>query len=91
MNEGLVNVCERYIRKGDKLYLEGKLETRKYTDKNGSDAYVTEVVLRPYAGELVMLSGKRDSSTQQETHKGFDAQGDYAAPSGGIDDEIPFN
>jgi single-strand DNA-binding protein len=90
MNEGLVGVCERYLKKGSKVYIDGQLETRKYTDKNGNDAYTTEVILRPYNSNLIMLDSRGNGQTDQsETHKGFDSQGDYAQPSG-IDDEIPF-
>lgn len=54
---GLVSVIEKYLKKGSKIYVEGKLETRNYTDKNGVDRYTSEVVIKPYAGELSMLSG----------------------------------
>lgn len=57
-NQGLVGVIERYLKKGSKVYLEGMLETRKWTDQSGQEKYMTEVVLRPYRGELVMLDGK---------------------------------
>lgn len=53
--EGLRDVAERYLRKGDLVSVEGKLETRKWTDAQGNDRYSTEVVLRPFRGELVML------------------------------------
>lgn len=93
-NEGLVKVCERYLKKGSKVYIEGQLETRKYTDKNGKDAYTTEIVLRPYHGELTMLDGKRkddEAEVDDATHKGFDSQGDIPQNDlSGIDDEIPF-
>ena len=48
LNDGLVSVAEKYLKKGAKVYLEGQLETRKWTDKEGQDRYSTEVVLRPY-------------------------------------------
>lgn len=60
-NEGLIGVCDRYLKKGSKVYIEGQLENRKYTDKSGNDAYITEVVLRGFGGQLVMLdSGNAD-------------------------------
>ena len=59
-NDALVGVCERYLRKGSKVYLEGQLETRKWTDQSGQEKYSTEVVLRPYRGELTMLDGRQD-------------------------------
>jgi single-strand DNA-binding protein len=54
-NQGLVNIAEQYLRKGSKVYIEGQLETRKWTDQSGVEKYSTEVVLRPYRGELTML------------------------------------
>ncbi len=63
-NEGLVNIAERYLTKGSKVYIEGQLETRKWQDQNGQDKYSTEVVLRPYRGELTMLDSRGESGTQ---------------------------
>jgi len=57
-SEGLVNVCENYLRKGSKVYVEGQLQTRKWQDQNGQDRYSTEVVLRGFNGSLVMLDGR---------------------------------
>lgn len=58
LNKGLVNVCENYLRKGSKVYVEGQLETRKWQDQSGNDRYTTEVVLRPFRGELTMLDSR---------------------------------
>ena len=55
LNDKLVEVVERYVKKGSKLYIEGQLETRKWTDKDGQEKYTTEVVLRPFRGEITML------------------------------------
>ena len=57
-SEGLVGICEKYLKKGAKIYVAGKLETRKWTDKEGNEKFTTEVVLRPYHGDLIMLDGK---------------------------------
>ncbi|MCU4653531.1 single-stranded DNA-binding protein [Roseibacterium sp. SDUM158016] len=57
-NENLVKLAEQYLKKGSKVYIEGKLETRKWQDQSGQDRYSTEVVLRPYAGELTFLDGR---------------------------------
>ncbi|MEM8657530.1 MAG: single-stranded DNA-binding protein [Pseudomonadota bacterium] len=54
-SEPLANLAQQYLRKGSKVYLEGALETRKWQDQNGNDRYSTEVVLRPYKGELTFL------------------------------------
>lgn len=57
-NQPLVNVAEQYLKKGAKVYLEGQLETRKWTDQSGQEKYSTEVVLRPFRGELTMLDSR---------------------------------
>ncbi|WP_207478559.1 single-stranded DNA-binding protein [Arenibaculum pallidiluteum] len=54
-NENLVGVIERFVKKGSKLYVEGQIETRKYTDNSGQERYTTEIVLRPYRGEITLL------------------------------------
>lgn len=58
MSEGLVNVVERFLKKGSKVYVEGQLETRKWQDQSGQDRYTTEVVLRGFNGTLQMLDGR---------------------------------
>jgi single-strand DNA-binding protein len=63
LNEGLVTVAEKYLKKGAKVYIEGKLETRKWTDKDGQEKYTTEIVLRPYSGDLIMLDGRKDGES----------------------------
>lgn len=99
-NENLANLAERYLKKGSKVYIEGKLETRKWQDQSGQDRYSTEVVLRPYGGEITFLDS-RDSGDQGRGYGG-DQGGGYGgssqsggydnapAPASGIDDEIPF-
>ena len=61
-NEGLCGVAEKYLQKGAKIYIEGQLQTRKWTDKDGKDRYSTEVVLQAYGGVLTMLDGKSDNA-----------------------------
>lgn len=61
-NENLVGVIERFVKKGSKIYIEGQLETRKWTDQSGQERYTTEVVLRPYRGELTLLDGPSGGS-----------------------------
>lgn len=68
-NEGLVRVAENYLKKGSKVYIEGQIETRKWQDQSGQDKYSTEIVLRPYRGELQMLDARGGGSG------GFDQQG----------------
>ncbi|MEL6172544.1 MAG: single-stranded DNA-binding protein [Pseudomonadota bacterium] len=94
-NENLARLAEQYLRKGSKVYIEGKLETRKWQDQSGQDRYSTEVVLRPYAGELTFLDG-RDGGGGGGDSIGYgggapmdDGPG-QPAPSRDYDDEIPF-
>lgn len=97
--EGLVRIAEQYLRKGSKVYIEGKLQTRKWQDQSGQDRYSTEIVLQGYDGTLTMLdgpSGDRSGGYDQSPAGGHDQapQGDgYGAggrPSRDLDDEIPF-
>lgn len=61
-SEPLARIAEQYLRKGSKVYIEGQLETRKWQDQSGQDRYTTEIVLRPYRGELTLLDSRSDSS-----------------------------
>ena len=87
-SEPLARIAEQYLRKGSKVYIEGQLETRKWQDQSGNDRYSTEVVLRPYKSELVMLDNKSGSEGGGYGERSAPAPG--AAPAGGFDDEIPF-
>jgi single-strand DNA-binding protein len=96
-NENLVGVAERYLKKGRKVYLEGQLETRKWQDQSGAEKYSTEVVLRPYRGELVLIDSNRDGASGGGDSSSFgssDNGGGSSSIGGGkgmdIDDEIPF-
>lgn len=87
-NENLVNVCKKYLNKGSKIYLEGQLQTRKWTDQSGVEKYSTEIVLQNFGGTIVMLDSKR-----QETAPAAEQSYAPAAaprPSADLDDEIPF-
>ncbi len=75
-SEPIVRVAEQYLQRGQRVYLEGKLETRRWQDPSGQERFMTEVVLRPYQGQLVMLSGREDSgegSYQQSSDFGGSA------------------
>lgn len=105
-SEGLVNVVEQYIKKGSKLYIEGALQTRKWTDQSGVEKYTTEIVLQGYGSSLTMLDRiGNDSyqSQQQPSYEMAEAPSSGGGPSFGhmpsrpsaggediIDDEIPF-
>lgn len=71
--DGLVGIVERYTRKGSKVFVEGQLQTRKWQDQSGNDRYTTEIVLRPYAGDLILLgdaSGGGNGGGQQRQQGG---------------------
>jgi single-strand DNA-binding protein len=84
-NEGLGKVAKQYLRKGSKVYLEGQLQTRKWTDQSGADRYSTEIVLQRFRGELVLLDSKGDREQSANI-------GGYDGPTGGadLDDDVPF-
>lgn len=83
-NERISEVAEKYLRKGSKVYLEGSLATRKWTDKEGVEKYSTEIVLTKFRGELVMLDGRKDDEDEPPP-----ARKPVTAPDD-IGDEIPF-
>ena len=64
-NEGLAKVAEQYLKKGSTVYLEGQLQTRKFTNKDGVEQYTTEIVLQNYRGELTMLGGKPEGEADK--------------------------
>lgn len=84
LNENLAKIAEQYLRKGSKVYVEGQLETRKWQDQSGQDRYSTEVVLRPFRGELTLLDG-RDGGGQGGGGGGYRG----GAQGGGGYDEGP--
>jgi len=101
-SEGLVRVCEQYLRKGSKVYIEGQLQTRKWQDQSGQDRYSTEVVLQGFNGTLIMLDSRGEGGGQSG---GYGSGGGYGqgapggeqdfgggapSPSRDLDDEIPF-
>ena len=97
-NEGLVDVIEKYIKKGSKIYVEGELSTRKYQDKDGNDKYTTEVVLQGYNSTLTMLDSRNSgsasieeapnsSASDSKLEDSFDSQ---VSDSQDLDDDIPF-
>ncbi len=86
--EGLVRVAEQYLRKGSKVYIEGKLQTRKWQDQSGQDRYSTEVVLQGFDGTLVMLDGRDGGGGGQGGGYGG-AQGGYGGSQGGGYDSGP--
>tara|TARA_R110002167_G_scaffold51422_1_gene148807 strand:- start:180 stop:659 length:480 start_codon:yes stop_codon:yes gene_type:complete len=99
-NDNLGKIAQQYLKKGSKVYIEGQLQTRKWTDQNGQEKYTTEVVLQRYRGELTMLDtrggggggGFGESQDDYGTPSGGGGGGGGFSPAGGgdLDDEIPF-
>ena len=97
-NEGLVRIAEQYLKKGSKVYIEGQLETRKWTDQQGVEKYTTEIALRPFRGELTMLDspgggqssgGNQGGGYDQSSGGGGGYGGGNTSPIDDSDD-IPF-
>jgi single-strand DNA-binding protein len=102
-NDNLVKVAESYLRKGSKVYIEGAIQTRKWTDQSGQEKFSTEVVLQKFRGELTMLDGRGGDEGAASSGGGYDRGGfssgggqrnqssgpreDFSAD---LDDEIPF-
>jgi single-strand DNA-binding protein len=89
-NENLGKVAEQYLRKGAKVYLEGQLQTRKFTDKDGAERYTTEVVLSRFRGELVMLDSRSSESGGAPARVSGPAEPPASFERNEMDDEIPF-
>ena len=102
-NENLVDVSERFLRKGSKVFIEGQLQTRKWQDQSGADRYSTEVVLGRFRGELTMLDARGEGTGSEDSGGDYqsmpqrsagapiasDSQGSRPAPMD-LDDDIPF-
>ena len=92
-NEKLGEIAQKYLRKGSKVYLEGQLQTRKWTDQSGVEKYSTEVILNRFRGELTMLDTRSGSDSYGEQYDESQAPAPASAPAGSgddLDDEIPF-
>lgn len=104
-SEGLINVVERYLRKGSKVYIEGKLSTRKWQDQQGADRYTTEIVLNGFDAKLVMLDGPQGGQSgnrsggagsygDDEYRREENRRGGFGDAVGGfaddLNDDVPF-
>lgn len=93
-NEPLIKVASSYLKKGSKVYIEGQLETRKWQDKEGKDQYTTEIVLRPFKGELTILESKKDDGPVADNSRSTNpSYGHGRAQKRAVDDmedDIPF-
>jgi len=99
-NESLGEIAAKYVKKGDQLFVSGQIETREYTDKDGATRRVTEIVLRPFSGELKLLRNERRAAPGPddygETRTRDSGMNSHAGASGGsrladqLNDDIPF-
>lgn len=103
-NENLVKVCENYLKKGAKIYVEGAIQTRKWSGQDGVEKYSTEIVLQKFRGEITMLDSRRDGegggdnrgyasdrAGRDDVDRGYGGGGgDREDFSANLDDEIPF-
>ncbi|ARR54567.1 single-stranded DNA-binding protein [Rhizorhabdus wittichii DC-6] len=95
-NEGLANVAEKYLRKGSRVYLEGQLQTRKWTDQQGQERYSTEVTLQGFNAVLVLLDAPRGGGDRDDDRAAGSGAGGGSAAAGGVgnyadlDDDVPF-
>ena len=92
-DQNLVEIAEKYLKKGSKVYLEGQLQTRKWSDQSGQEKYTTEVVLQRFRSTLTMLDSRAESGGggNFETSSSPSGGGNDGPPAAGdFDDEIPF-
>ena len=90
-NEGLVSVVQKYLKKGAQVYIEGQLNTNKYTDSNGQEKYSTQIVLQGYNSSLAMLDGKNSSSGDSKKLESSQLPSDDMPDiSQDPDDKVPF-
>jgi single-strand DNA-binding protein len=92
-NTGLISIAEKLIKKGMKIYIEGQLQTRKWQDASGADKYSTEIVLKQYRGELVLLDKLEQRNTLNNGNQTLDSDKpieSFTGKSPELDDDIPF-
>ncbi|WP_129793549.1 single-stranded DNA-binding protein [Sphingosinicella sp. CPCC 101087] len=100
-NENLGRVAKQYLRKGSKVYLEGQLQTRKWTDQSGQDRYSTEIVLQRFRGELVLLDRREGGGGGEDFGGSYGGSSDFGGGSrpaskpqpafdSDLDDDVPF-
>lgn len=94
MNEHLSDVAEKYLRKGSKVFVEGQLQTRKWTDQNGQERYTTEVLLSRFKGEMTLLDSKGSSGGSEDYGSSGSSGGSSEPQAPGnyadLDDDVPF-
>lgn len=87
-NEGLTRVIKSYVKKGSKIYIEGQLQTRKWTNQEGQEAYTTEVILQNYNSSLILLDSKGNNAPQAANSASVVNKPEFKNEE--LDDEIPF-
>lgn len=87
-NEGLAKVVQNHVRKGDQIYIEGQIKTRKWTDSKGTERYSTEIVLSNFDSKIVLLGSSRKPGEDREEEQ--EARKPQAESYGAADDKIPF-
>ena len=96
--DGLVDIVEKYVKKGSKIYVEGELQTRKWQDKDGNDRYTTEVILQGYNCNLTLLDSRNSSQSIGENNNNIeqkdtienDSFNQQSSDSDDMDEDIPF-
>ena len=95
-NDKLADICEKYLKKGSKVYIEGQLQTRKWTDNNGIDKYTREVGIPNYSGVKTILDSRSQSPVTEENTNQLESAADEAlggsdnSTAEQLDDDIPF-
>ncbi|MGV0879484.1 single-stranded DNA-binding protein [Martelella sp. FLE1502] len=97
-SEGLCKIAEQYLRKGSKVYIEGQIQTRKWTDQSGQDKFSTEIVLQGFNAVLTILDGRSNEDAgqqreapQRDASAGYSARDSHQRPIGyDLDDQVPF-
>jgi len=87
-NEGLTRVIKSYVKKGSKIYVEGQLQTRKWTNQEGQEVYTTEVILQNYNSSLILLDSKGENAPQGANNASVVNKPEFKNEE--LDDEIPF-
>ena len=92
-NEGLVGVVQQYLKKGSQVYIEGQIQTTKYTDNNGQEKYSTQIILQGYNSTLTMLGSSNSGGKIEDNNMNQDSSSlpsDNNVSSNELDDEVPF-
>ena len=92
-NSSIADFVERFVKKGSKVYVEGSLQSRKWTDKDGQERFVTEIVVGQYKGELLLLDPRAEGAeggAAASSNNGWDSTPDAEPPADTFADEIPF-